>query len=248
MNKTLSNYSQPYLYQDTNVNLLCCFADGLVEDYFNNNIYFIKPWKIHLIKDINLNNYESSRLDLPDHVDGYGRVLIECNPCVCADTNIMTYTCGFKQNPRSAVSYYFVKVEIDNNSYKNFQILSKTFNAIIHNDYIYQISKDKKSIEVLNLNTLEQINSFVIIKDERSSINRITKVYNSNDLIITISSPDAICSWLLDINMSTKKILQDLGNDIYKCSLYENYLAYTIKDTNDIQENRSIKIIDNYIQ
>lgn len=246
MNKILSNYSQPYLYEETNINLLCCFADSLIEDYFDHHQYFIKPWKIHLFKNINVDNASSIRLDLPCYIEGYGYVLIECNPCVYKNSNIMTYTCGFKMNPRSAVRYYFVKVEIDNNSYKNFQILSQAFNAIIIDDYIYQISKDKHCIEVLSLNTLEQINSYTIVEEEMSSINRISRVYNSNDLILTIATPTSESSMLVDINMDIKKMLKDSDTNIYKCSLYKNYLAYTIKDSNDIQEKRSIKIIDNY--
>lgn len=247
MNTVLYNYSQPYLYENNSINLLCCFAEYLVEDYFDNNIYFLKPWKIHLFENINTNTTHSIRLNLPEYVEGYGNVLIECNPCIYPDSNIMTYTCGFKKHPRSAVSYYFVKVELDNNSYKNFQILSRTFNAIIHNNCIYQISKDKKSIEVLKPDTLEPINSITVVEDMQSEISRITKIYNSENLILTISSPNSVSSLLVDSNISIKKILKDNNNDIYKCSLYNNYLAYTIKDSDDIQEKRSIKLINNYL-
>jgi hypothetical protein len=246
MNIILSNYSQPYLYKDTNINLLCCFSPSLIEDYFDYNMYYIRPWKIHIFKNIDINIPASTRVNLPEYIDDYGNILLECNPCIYKNSNIMTYTCGFKKHPKSEICYYFAKVEIENNSYKNFQILSKTFNAIIYNDYIYQISKDQKSIEVLSFKTLEKINNFIIVKDSSFSIYRITKVYNSEDLILTMSSPNSVLSLLVDSNMSIKKILKDNNNDIYKCSLYDNYLAYTIKDTNGIQENRSIKIIDDY--
>ena len=49
---------------------------------------------------------------------------------------------------------------------------------------------------------------------------------------------------LMDENL---KIIKDItmdGEDIYKCSIYKDYLAYTIKDTDKMyaNENRSIVV------
>jgi hypothetical protein len=240
MNLILNDYSQPYLYPNNNkINLLCCFASDFMEDYFNNSSYLLKPWKIHLVEGIDQNNTNSIRLNLPEHIENYGNIIIECNPCIYHNTNIITYTCGFKKSSKSAISYYMVSAQLNENSLQNFQILSKTFNGVILNNNIYQISKDKKSIETLNLNTLEKLNTFQMINEDRSSINRITNVYNTNNLIITISNSSSHYSVLTDSNLSTIETIQHDGSNIYKCSIYNNYLAYTIKQN----DNRSINII-----
>jgi len=233
--KELKNYSQPYLYRTNNsLNMLCCYAEKSIVDKFNNEEYTIKPWKIHKIDDV-LNNQKSSRLDLPEYIRGYGRVLVECNPCVYSDSSIMTYTCGFKKHPKSAVLYYVVSID---SAYKNIKILRRTFNGILHKGLLYCTSFENhgKNIDIIDIDTNTRISTHKIV-DDSSSILRISKIFDSDDFIITSSSKDQNRSMLVNENLELKKEFPGL----YKCSLCDEYLAHTL--TEPETEKRAINII-----
>lgn len=234
----LPNYSQPYLYErNGTINMLCCYAKKTISDQFNKRVYSIKPWKIHLIEDIK-NNKIASKIDLPKYIKGYGYVLVECNPCVYSDNSLLTYTCGFKKNPQSAVYYYVVSIDAE---YKNIKVLHRSFNGVLHNGLLYCTSSENrgKNIDIIDIVGERKIGTNQII--DNGSIIRISKIFDSNKFIVTYCSRKGNDSIILDENLKKE---QNILNDLYKCSIYKNYLAYTT--TEPYTENRSIKIIDNY--
>lgn len=234
--KTLENYSQPYLYlQDKNINLLCCYCKESVIDTFAGEEYSINPWKIHNISNIK-EGFNSSRLELPEYINGYGRVFVECNPCVYSDNNLMTYTCGFKQNPQSAVHYYVVSVD---NKYRRINVLHRAFNGVLHKGNLYSTSK--KNIDIIDIKNNKIISTHNIIKDE-STILRITKIFGTNEFIITACRKQGNYSIWLDEDLNIKQKIKANNKDIYKCSIYKNYLAYTTAEP--YTEKRSIILVN----
>lgn len=243
--KTLSRYSQPYLYEkDSEINLWCCYAEDSIYDIFGKQEYLIKPWKIHIIKNI-LSNSLSIRPDLPNIIDGYGKILIECNPCCYKANNIITYTCGIKKDYKSAVIYYVVSAEQDDNKFYNLQVLHKAFNGVINNGFLYCVSGANMTVDIVDLKTKKIVKTKKIIYNEYTSIIRITKLYDSNNMILTTGGKKGNASILVNSELEILKNVTYNQKDIYKCSIYKDYLAYTVKnDTVETNlENRSIQIV-----
>ena len=239
----LHGHSQPYLYENNNqVNLLCCYAKACIQDKFGKNSYTIKPWKIHRIKDIK-NNTKSDRLNLPNYIKDYGKVLVECNPCVYKDNNIITYTCGFKKHELSAVVYYVVMAELKNNTITNFTVLHRAFNGVLHNSLLYCVSSNTKNIDIIDLSKNTTVKTDVFAEDAFESIVRISKVFDADKFVITIGGKNGDRSILVNDKLEYLRPITDNNTDLYKCSIFKNYLAYTVKDDDSRLENRSIKIL-----
>lgn len=240
MRKNFFNFSQPYLYPNNNsIDLLCCFSEDILIDTFGEHRYPIRPWKIHLIKDVE-NNDEAIRLKLPEYIPNYGKVILECNPCVYPNNNILTYTCGIKENDKSAILYYMVSISYDDiiGKYNDIKIVSKTFNGVLHQNNIYKISKylDNECIEIIDIDT-NQILKTLKLNEE---INRITKIFDSNDFIVTTSiDRDKKQSIIIDKDLNIIKKLENT----YKCSIYRNYFAHTILHNSSEIESRSLEVI-----
>jgi len=241
----LHNYSQPYLYEHNNqIKLLCCYAKDSIQDTFGKNTYTIKPWKIYHIE--NINNAQSYRLNLPNYIKDYGNILIECNPCYYKNNdNIMTYTCGIKKKYNSAVVYYIVSVEKEDDKFYNLQIIHKAFNGIINNGLLYCVSGVGMGVDVVDLKTKKIVNTKKIRYKEYTSIIRITKLYDSNNMILTTGGKKGNASILVNSKLEILKNITHNQKEIYKCSIYKDYLAYTVKnDTIETNlEDRSIQIV-----
>jgi len=240
----LKDYSQPFLYeQDNKLSLLCCFARWNIAEKFGSEGFTIKAWKIHRVSDV-LNNTKSERIKLPKQIEGYGRVVLECNPCL-HNENLLTYTCGIKTHDLSAIYYFIIAAQLDGNKCLDYKVIHRAFNGAFHDKYIYYISNLGKTLEIANaydITDIRKTKTFSLEKDEQ--IIRLNRIYNHEIFVITVAGRGTAKSMLIDENLEIIKDITIDGEDVYKCSIYKDYLAYTVKDPSKLyaSENRSIVV------
>ena len=240
----LKDYSQPFLYeQDDKLGLLCCFARWNVSEKFGDETFTLKAWKIHRVSDV-LNDTESERIKLPKNIEGYGRVVLECNPCLHTE-NLLTYSCGLKTHDLSAIYYFIIAAQLDGNKCVDYKVIHRAFNATFHDKYIYYISNLGRTLEIANAYDIKDVRkskTFSLEKDEQ--IIRLNRMYNDDKFIITVAGRGTVKSLLIDENLEIIKDITMDGEAVYKCSIYKDYMAYTIKDPDKMyaNENRSIVV------
>jgi hypothetical protein len=239
----MNNSSQPYLYKiENNKYLLYCFADS-VRTLIYGNEYSLRPWKI---KHKNLDNGEDIVLSTPTHIDGYGETILECNPHLIIYNNnrYLYYTAGFCLGDNYPINYYLCRLlanNLDNDYLENqsLEILKNTFTGTYFNQHIlYQKRNTNKTYLYLD-NSDTAISLAVDFLD----ILKINPIFNSNKLIVTGQTMDgSMRSFLLSNNYAIEReILNNTGMSIYKCSIMDDTLIYTVRhnDVSDI-ESRSL--------
>jgi len=249
MTKIIHNSSQPYLFKDGEIDkMLYCYANKSINLKFGDQPYSVKPWKIY---SYNIDNSESFVVNtIKSHKD-LGNVIIECNPQIIVSNNYIKiyYTAGFMESCDSPIVYYLCSFIADNTNFHNirdFQIVQKTFSGTVSNNNLIFIEKelnqDRLMIKNLDTNRTNTINSNL----DMVEILRVSSVFNSDKIIVTAKDfTRKYVSYLLNSDFSLNRIVtNNQGYDIYKCSISNNLLAYTIHNyTNDnLTENRSIVI------
>jgi hypothetical protein len=248
----LSNSSQPYLFANANtVDMLYCYADHSINLSFGQSSYVIRPWKI---KKLNLVNETSTDLQTTLFHNEYGRVALECNPHVRSNNGEVKlyYTAGFMKTDNDPIKYYLCSMTADNlnlDNLRDFTVIHKTFSGTLLNtnellfvDKVY--GKDVLVRKNLSSNMADIINTEYL---NLSEILRITTASNSDKVIITGKSKEqTYISYLLNSDLSIDHIITNLYNiNIYKCSILNNLLAYTVRNdsygSEDV-ESRSIVI------
>lgn len=248
----LNNSSQPYLFLNSNtVDMLYCYADHSIDLSFGNSSYVIRPWKI---KKLNLTNETSTDLQTTLFDNEYGRVALECNPHIRSINGEIKlyYTAGFMKTDSDPIKYYLCSMTADNlnlDNLRDFTVIHKTFSGtLLNNNELLFVDKVYGKDVLVRKNLIS--NMADIINTEYlnlAEILRITNVYDSDKVIITGKSKEqTYVSYLLNSNLSIDHIITNSYNiNIYKCSILNNLLAYTVRNdsygSEDV-ESRSIVI------
>ncbi len=251
----LSNSSQPYLFVNSNtVDMLYCYADHSIDLSFGNSSYVIRPWKI---KKLNLTNETSTDLQTTLFDNEYGRVALECNPHIRSSNGEIKlyYTAGFMKTDNDPIKYYLCSMTADNlnlDNLRDFTVIHKTFSGTLLNDNELLFVDKVYGKDVLVRKNLIS-NMADIISTEHLNLGeilRITTVYNSDKVIITGKSKEqSYVSYLLNSDLSIDHIITNEYNiNIYKCSILNNLLAYTVRNdsySSEDVESRSIVVEGN---
>jgi hypothetical protein len=251
----LSNSSQPYLFVNSNtVDMLYCYADHSIDLSFGNSSYTIRPWKI---KKINLNDSVSTDVQTTLVHSEYGRAALECNPHIKIENNTIKlyYTVGFMKTEADPIKYHLCCMTADNlnlDNLRDFTVVHKTFSGtLLDNNYLLFVDKvygkDVLVRKNINSNTADIIDTDYLNFIE---ILRITNVFNSDKVIVTGKTKEQVyVSYLLNSDLTIDHIITNSYNmNIYKCSILNNLLAYTVR--NDVHkpedvESRSIVVEGN---
>lgn len=253
-NILLNNSSQPYLYNTNDMDqLLYCYADAPISLIFGNE-YLIKPWKI---KYKNLTNDISLVVNTPNSDSIYGSVILECNPQIIYKNNLfyLYYTAGFNKGDNEPILYHLCCAKFNDSNLQNLvgsiDILQKTFTGCIFNDYIVYTIPDKSGVSICKKNLLNNhIDILSINSINFNSILRISKIYNQNNLIITgYTENHQFISILVDENFDyIKTIVNNNNENVYKCTLLNNKLIYTIKEESDSEIEKRHLVQENYTE
>jgi hypothetical protein len=252
----LSNSSQPYLYNDNNVSrMLYCCADHAIDLNYGGSIYTIRPWKIKLL---DLSNNTSVLVPTVSYDEQYGRVALECNPHIIISNSTIKlyYTVGFMKSDDSPIVYYLCSMTADNLSLTNltdFTVVQKTFSGTFLTDSELLFVDKIYGKDTLVRKTIGSTNGSLVPVDTMSleEILRVTRTFDTNQIIITgKTSQKTYVSYLLNNDLSIdKKINNSYGMDIYKCSILNNVLAYTVRNESynkEDVESRSI-VVENIV-
>lgn len=252
MKTILDNGNQPYLYYNNhNKILLYCYANS-IKTFLYGNEYSIKPWKIYFK---NLTDNTDKVLQTPSYHSEYGNVVVECNPHIIVDKNInyLYYNAGFNQGLNTPIIYYLCRVAISdlnitNICYDTFSIVHKCFTGTSINDNTI-VSADQISSNLSLYSNFELIKNINLLPYNISQIYKINKIFNQNKYIVTGSDNSRnIRSILLDNEFCfVSEIFNENQQPVYKCSILDNIIAYTIRIEDNTIENRKI-IITDFIQ
>jgi hypothetical protein len=232
----MQNSSQPFLYTNSNNEkcLLYCYADSTRELFFGSS-YSIRPWKI---RHKNYVTGTETPISTPTAVQQYGEVILECNPHLYS--NKLYYTAGFNKGPNNPIIYYLCSLDInalDPSETSNFQVIQQTFTGTVVDNILYCANPDKngKLIKIDSHNTTEIDVGYVYIY-------KINKIFNDNKFIVTgQSATRPYFSLLFDENFSLIKEIKNSSDEaIYKCSLLNNSLVYTLKLDDSSYESREL--------
>lgn len=211
-----------------------CYANSLRTLFFGNQ-YSLRPWKIF---HKNYITNETKPIITPRSVPDLGEVILECNPHIV--NNKLLYTAGLNLGDNEPIVYYFCSLDIDESfRCSNFQVIEQSFTGTSLGDYIYYANPNKNG-NILKKN---------IVTSEKTEMNldleyvyRISKVFNDNKFIVTGQTTDRpYFSLLLDENFTVIKEIKNSNNDpVYKCSLLDNSLIYTLKLDSDSYESREL--------
>lgn len=245
-NIILQNSNQPYLYfNEQDMVLLYCFADHTIDMIFGNR-YTIRPWKI---RRKNLTTNEDIEVNTPKSHSDYGNVIIECNPHIQTINNVSTlyYIAGFNKGPNKPIRYYLCSIPVndltlENIEHSNFNILKRTFTGTVSDNYIiYNNTKSSNGkIFKKSINNSSIIETIDLSSLGLTNILKISKIYNQNKFIITAQTQNnQFVSLLLDEDFNLiEEILNNNNESVYKCSILNDKLIYTVKVEDENIENR----------
>lgn len=244
----LDNSSQPYLYKDSSdaTCLLYCHAEQTLNLLFGNS-FRIRPWKIRYR---NLNSNFDEIIPTNRYQEGYGKVLVECNPHINLINNQLTlfYTAGFSNGRDTPIKYYYCAMDSEDYTFmnlSNFRIIQPTFTACIFNDKIIYIQKTQHSDKLMSKDYgSDNATEITVSGMDLIEIVRITKLFDQNKLIMTGRNPENIdTSYLINSDLHVEKAIKNIYNyNVYKCSLLDNQLAYTVK-VNPHSDNEHRQIV-----
>ena len=229
------NSSQPFLYNNNNGQrcLLYCYADSLRTLVFGNE-YSIRPWKIH---HKNYTTNEILNIPTPNSHEVHGKVVLECNPHCYSDK--LYYTAGFNKGPNTPIIYYLCSLDIsplDPTTVSNFTVIQQTFSGTVVNNVPYYANPNKNGKVLKGIENPQEFDLGL------SYIYRLNKVFNEDKFLVTGQTADRPYFTLLtDSSFNIIKELKNNNNDsIYKCSLLDNNLVYTIKLDQESYESREL--------
>lgn len=233
----MNNSSQPFLYTNNNNEkcLLFCYADSMRELFFGNP-YSIRPWKI---KHKNYVSGVETAISTPISHPTYGEVILECNPHLYS--NKLYYTAGFNKGPNTPIIYYLCSLDInplDPSTTSNFTVIKQTFTGTVVNDVLYYANPNKngKILRTDSNNNTTEIDVGCVY------VYKMNKIFNENKFIVTgQSSTRQYFSMLFDENFNLiKEIKNGIYQPVYKCSLLNNSLVYTLKLDDSSYESREL--------
>ena len=258
MSTLIQNSSQPYLYKDNNnlSQMLYCYADHSIDLSYGSSSYKIRPWKI---KKLNLDTQESSVIQTVSYHQDYGLAILECNPHLYIKDGIIKlyYTAGFMKEEGNPITYHLCSMTADNlnlDHLVDLSIIEKTFSGTMINDNELLCVQKAYGKDILVKKDINSNNGRIISLDylQIDEILRLTKRFDNDKVIITGKTYQKnYVSYLLNNNLiiEDSSIIQNSYNmDVYKCSLLDNIMAYTVRNESygpEDVESRSIVIENN---
>lgn len=237
----MHNSSQPYLYNNSNnLYLLYCYSDNIQRFYYHNN-YYARPWKIYWK---NLDTEESHTVKTLRYHPDYGSAVIECNPHTYPEApNVLYWNAGFCKGGNQPIVYYLVSMTFDDMSFSNgdpstFRIISQCFTGTFINESLIirhtGFKNAKLQIQDGNLLDFKDLGFKHLLK--------INRIYNDDKFILTgedINNHNF--SMLLDSSFNSISRLQNQsGEDIYKSTILNDRLIYTVKEQDESIETRRL--------
>lgn len=214
--------NQPFLFrQGIQRAMLCCRSTGPLTLQFGTP-YQIDPWKIWLEGD--------SPRPLPTPTQGpAGSILVECNPHLFRhnDQWHLGYNAGFHQGPGTPVIYHHVWLETDL-SLEHFgplQIGTRSFSACRSGPNILSVQKTADGDRLLRDGLP------VSLPFAYESIYRLCPIFARDDVwLMTVADAGLDRSWMVTAaTLESAPVLNAAGEHVYKCSLLDDQLAYTVK-------------------
>lgn len=231
----MQNSSQPFLYINNNNQkcLLYCYANSLRTLVFGTE-YSIRPWKIF---HKNYVTNEVVSIATPTNVENYGEVILECNPHLYS--NKLYYTAGFNKGPNTPIVYYLCSLDIsplDPSQTSNFTVIQQTFTGTVVEDIAIYANPNKNGKVLKGITNPQEFDLGLLY------IYKLNKIFNEDKFIVTGQTTDRpYFSLLVDSSFNIIKELKNNNNDpIYKCSLLDNQLIYTLKLDQDNYESREL--------
>ena len=229
------NSSQPFLYLNSNGQkcLLYCYANSLRTLVFGNE-YSLRPWKIF---HKNYVTNEVISISTPSNVENYGEVILECNPHLYS--NKLYYTAGFNQGPNTPIIYYLCSLDIsplDPTIVSNFTIIQQTFTGTVVDNVVVYANPNKNGKILKGIENPQEFDLGLVY------IYKLNKIFNEDKFIVTGQTAEKpYFSLLLDNQLNLIKEVKNNNNDsVYKCSLLNNELIYTLKLDQDTYELREL--------
>jgi len=232
---TMINSSQPFLYFNNSNQkcLLYCYADSLRTLVFGTE-YSIRPWKIH---HKNYVTNEVISIPTPTSHEAHGEVILECNPHLYS--NKLYYTAGFNRGPNTPIIYYLCSLDIsplDPTVVSNFTVIKQTFSGTVVDNVPYYANPNKNGKVLKGIENPQEFDLGLVY------IYRLNKIFNEDKFIVTGQTADRpLFSLLTDMSFSIIKEIKNNNNDpVYKCSLLNNELIYTLKLNDSSYESREL--------
>lgn len=235
------NSSQPFLYNAGSSNyMLYCYSDK-VSNFYYHGYYAARPWKIYWK---NLDSGESRVVKTLRYHPKYGSSLIECNPHTYPESpNTLYWNAGFCLGGNHPIVYYLVSMEAYDSTFldfrpETFRVIQQCFTGtLIDNRLLIRQTGFKNANLQISNDSLKNFSNLGF-----KHILKINRLYNENKYILTgEDSNKHAFSVLLDEDFSLhKQIKNNLGQDVYKCSILGNQLVYTSKDQAETIETRSL--------
>lgn len=229
------NSSQPFLYLNNNGQkcLLYCYANSLRTLVFGNE-YSLRPWKIF---HKNYVTNEVVSISTPSNVENHGEVILECNPHLYS--NKLYYTAGFNQGPNTPIVYYLCSLDIsplDPTIVSNFTVIQQTFTGTVVDNVAVYANPNKNGKILKGIENPQEFDLGLVY------IYKLNKIFNEDKFIVTGQTTEkSYFSLLLDNQLNLIKEVKNNNNDsVYKCSLLNNELIYTLKLDQDTYESREL--------
>ena len=229
------NSSQPFLYVNNNGQkcLLYCYADSLRTLVFGNE-YSIRTWKAY---HKNYVTNEVISIPTPTSHEIHGEVILECNPHLYS--NKLYYTAGFNKGPNTPVVYYLCSLDIsplDPTVVSNFTVIKQTFSGTVADNVPYYANPNKNGKVLKGIENVQEFDLGLVY------IYRLNKIFNEDKFIVTGQTADKqYLSLLTDSSFNIIKELKNNNNEsVYKCSLLNNELVYTLKLNDNSHESRQL--------
>lgn len=214
--------NQPFLFrQGDHIAMLGCRSGEPLNLQFG-RAYQIHPWKIWLEGDL--------PRPLPTPTQGpAGAIVVECNPHLFRhdDRWHLGYCAGFNQGPGTPVVYHHVWLETDLSlgHFGPLQFGSRSFSACRVGQNLYSVQKTADGDRLLRDGLP------VFLPFACQSIYRICPVFERDDMwLMTVADAGLDRSWLVTAaSLQATPVLNAAGQHVYKCSLLDDHLAYTVK-------------------
>jgi hypothetical protein len=234
----MNNSSQPYLYYNTKNDkcLFYCYGKS-TKTLVYGQPYNIKSWKI---KHKNYVTNQDIEIITPSHLPGLGAVILECNPHIY--DNKLYCTLGTNQGYNTPLVYHLCSFPIldpDTIQLGHVDILQQTFTGTQYlNQLIFDNPQKNGNIIIKNLDN--KITKEITMPTQY--IYKINKIFNEDKFIITGQTNElSYFSYLYDTNLNFIKEIHNSNNEhLYKCSILDNTIVYTVKNDNSELENRSL--------
>lgn len=244
----LNNSTQPFLYPD---NILYCYSEYSIDLFFGKS-FSVRPWKI---RNRNIISGEDYEVPTQRYNEELGRVVLEANPSIVYSNNIwkIYWTAGFSNGKNTPIKYYYCSMDSVDGSLQNlanFQVIQQTYTGAFVSDSL--LFKDETSSnpntslvkKAANDNIIEPIS---IDNLDLSNIDKITPIFGTTKFIVGGTDHSNInVSYVVDQDyMIRQKLKNSYNYDVYKCSILDSLLAYTVHTNKYTQDEHRAVVVEN---